>query len=338
MQRVEGFFRQTTRWFRQREDQVAFRYGVAIGFFLIALMLRFASDKALPPGFPFLTFFPAVILTSFLVGLWPGILCATLSTLAAWYFFIPPAFTFAFNGPVMVALAFFIVIAGVDIAIIHGMRIARDRLAGERNTNAALLVHQKTLYAELQHRIANNLAFVASMLTLQSKKLESNREAADALIDARVRLETMSRIHRRLYDPDNANVPLKTLLRDIAEDVLQTRDGRIRLEVEVPDVTLPAEQVMTLSLFVVEVLTNSLKHAFSGGLGVVNIRLDDSRPEVFVLSIRDDGPGLPDGFDLGASKSLGMRILHSFARTLKGEVAFTSDRGLKTCLTFARPI
>ncbi|UDF04362.1 DUF4118 domain-containing protein [Asticcacaulis sp. AND118] len=337
MQSVEGFFTQTTRWFRQREGEGAFRYGMALVFFLIAVLLRFISDKALPPGFPFLTFFPAVMLTAWLVGLWPGIICATLSTLAAWYFFIPPAFSFAVNGPVVVALSFFIVVASVDIAIIHGMRLARDRLSNERNTNASLLIHQKTLYAELQHRIANNLAFVASMLTLQSKKLEGNREAADALIDARMRLETLSRIHRKLYDPDNANVPLRMLLRDIAEDVLQTRDGRIRLEVEAPDVTLPAEQVMTLSLFVVEVLTNSLKHAFSGGHGMVNIRLDDSRPEVFILSIRDDGPGLPDGFDLSASKSLGMRILHSFARTLKGEVAFTSDRGLKTCLTFARP-
>ena len=336
MHRVEGFFQKTTRWFRQREDQTLFRYGVAVAFFSVALGLRFMSDQALPPGFPFLTFFPAVMLTAWLVGLWPGILCALLSTLAAWFFFIPPAFSFDLSPPVLVALAFFIVVSGVDIAVIHGMRRAQDRLSDERNTNAALLVHQKTLYAELQHRIANNLAFVASMLTLQSKKLEANREATDALIDARLRLETLSRIHRKLYDPDNVNVPLRTLLRDIAEDVLHTRDGRIRLEVEVPDITLPAEQVMTLSLFVVEVLTNSLKHAFSGGHGAVTIRLDDTKPDVFVLSISDDGPGLPSGFDLSASKSLGMRILHSFARTLKGDVAFTSDRGLKTCLTFAR--
>ncbi len=336
MYRVEGFFREITRWFRQREEQTAFRYGVAVAFFGVALGVRFVSDKALPPGFPFLTFFPAVMLTAWLVGLWPGIVCTGLSALAAWFFFIPPVFSFDLSPPVLVALGFFLLVSAVDIAVIHGMRLAQEKLSAERNTNAALVVHQKTLYAELQHRIANNLAFVASMLTLQSKKLEGNREATDALTDARLRLETLSRIHRKLYDPDNVNVPLRTLLRDIAEDVLHTRDGRIRLEVEVPDITLPAEQVMTLSLFVVEVLTNSLKHAFSAGQGAVNIRLDDTKPEVFVLSIRDNGPGLPSGFDLAASKSLGMRILHSFARTLKGDVAFTSDCGLKTCLTFAR--
>jgi two-component sensor histidine kinase len=336
MYRVEGFFRQTTRWFRQREDQTAFRYGVAVAFFGLALLVRFVSDNALPTGFPFLTFFPAVMLTAWMVGLWPGVFCTVLSALAAWFFFIPPAFSFNVSAPGLVALAFFIIVAGVDIAVIHGMRLAQEKLSAERNTNAALAVHQKTLYAELQHRIANNLAFVANMLSLQSKKLEGNSEATDALIDARRRLETLSHIHRKLYDPDNVNLPLRTLLRDIADGVLHTSDGRIGLEVEVPDVTLPADQVMTLSMFLMEVLTNSLKHAFSSGRGTVTIRLDERPADVFVLSISDDGPGLPSGFDLTASKSLGMRILHSFARTLNGDVAFNSDGGLTTCLTFTR--
>ncbi len=67
-----------------------FAYGFALIAFLLALVLRWMADHALPPGFPFLTFFPAVILTTFFAGLWPGILVAVLSTLAAWYFFVPP--------------------------------------------------------------------------------------------------------------------------------------------------------------------------------------------------------------------------------------------------------
>ncbi|RZK86121.1 MAG: DUF4118 domain-containing protein [Methylobacterium sp.] len=64
--------------------------GAALTASALALGLRFALDDILPPGFPYLTFFPAVILTTFFFGLRPGITCATLSGFAAWYFFIPP--------------------------------------------------------------------------------------------------------------------------------------------------------------------------------------------------------------------------------------------------------
>lgn len=60
-------------------------YGFAVASFLIALLLRRMLDGALPPGFPYLTFFPAIILTSFLAGTRPAILCALLSGVAAWY-------------------------------------------------------------------------------------------------------------------------------------------------------------------------------------------------------------------------------------------------------------
>jgi two-component system, sensor histidine kinase PdtaS len=58
------------------------RYGVCVLAFAIAFFARWQLDPVLPPGFPFLTFFPAIILTSFIAGLGPGILAAILSTVA----------------------------------------------------------------------------------------------------------------------------------------------------------------------------------------------------------------------------------------------------------------
>ncbi|WP_162600079.1 DUF4118 domain-containing protein [Azospirillum sp. TSH58] len=60
----------------------------ALATFAVALVARLALDDRLPAGFPFLTFFPAVIVTTFLAGMWPGILTALLSGLASWYFFL----------------------------------------------------------------------------------------------------------------------------------------------------------------------------------------------------------------------------------------------------------
>ena len=67
-----------------------FKHAFCIAAFLLALGTRTMLDSSLPPGFPFLTFFPAVILSTLVTGLWPGIACAVAGGLAAQYFFIQP--------------------------------------------------------------------------------------------------------------------------------------------------------------------------------------------------------------------------------------------------------
>ena len=74
-------------------DRPALAYGLALLAFALALGARFALADILMQGFPYLTFFPAVILTAFFCGTRAGVLCAMLSGLAAWYFFIPPDVT-----------------------------------------------------------------------------------------------------------------------------------------------------------------------------------------------------------------------------------------------------
>jgi hypothetical protein len=54
---------------------------------IVSFGVRYSLDAWLPPGLPFLTFFPAIILTTFLAGVWPGVFVAALSVLTAWYFF-----------------------------------------------------------------------------------------------------------------------------------------------------------------------------------------------------------------------------------------------------------
>ncbi len=309
-------------------------YLLAVALFAAALGLRIVVGDGLPDGFPFLTFFPAVLVTAFLGGLGPGILCATLSTLAAWYFFIPPFNSFGLSHTTIVALAFFVAIMVVDIVIIDQMTRALEKLKREQAVTASLLDRQKTLFAELQHRVANNLAFVASLLSLQSRKLAHNREAVAAMDEARLRLETMSRIHRRLYDPERLDAPLGSFIQDICDDLVRSGGSKARCRVDVVDAALPPERIITLSLIVVEAITNSLKHALrdrEDGLITVKLGRDGDN---YALAVSDDGPGLPDGFDPSASKSLGMRILQGFARTLGGQLEFRTDNGLTTRVVF----
>lgn len=114
------------------------RYGLAAVLTGLALLLRFSLQGVLPPqGFPFLTFFPAVLLSAYLAGLGPGLTATGLSVAAAWYFFMPPAGEFGpLSKPDLVALLFFTAVLLIDTFVIDVMNNALQRL---RQVEARLL-------------------------------------------------------------------------------------------------------------------------------------------------------------------------------------------------------
>ncbi|MDM7957102.1 histidine kinase dimerization/phosphoacceptor domain -containing protein [Blastomonas sp.] len=297
-------------------------YGLAIVSFAAALLLRFYFRDTLPPGFPFLTFFPAVIVTAFLAGLRPGLVCALLSGLASWYFFIPPTDSFGLDGASALALGFYIFIVTVDITLIHLMHRAADDLRGEKRVTESLYDQQRTMFQELQHRVANNMAFVSALLHLQKKKVAADpASASSALDEAQSRIETMSRIHRRLYDPASVDLPVAQYFQEICTDLLQATGAKnIVCMVDMPTIRLDIARLTTLSLLVTELVTNSLKHAFADNGGTITLKLERLDPGHLALTVSDNGRGLPKGESLATNKGLGTRIVQSLATQLGGEI------------------
>jgi len=295
---------------------------VGVAMFAAALALRFAVDDVLPPGFPFLTFFPVVILSTFFCGLRPGITCAVLSTAAAWYFFIGPASDMRMTGQSLLALGFFVAIASIDIVLIHFTFSAADRLRAEKETTARLYECQRTMFQELQHRVANNMQFVAALLTLQKRKVENDPAlAVCALDEARGRLDTIARIHRRLYAPERLDLPTAQYLRELCGDLVEASGvSGIACTVASPDLPLNVTQLTTLSMLVAEIVTNSLKHAFEAGqAGSITLTITPAGPGLYDIVIADDGRGLPTDLDLGRARGLGWRIIQGLATQLGGQ-------------------
>ena len=309
-------------------------YLLALFSFVAATWLRLELNGVLPPGFPYLTFFPAVILTTFVAGLWPGVLCATLCGLAAWGLFIPPAgFALAWEGAL--ALSFYIFIVAVDIALIHVMQRAVDRLKAQTDLNAELYDRQKVLFQELQHRVANNMTFVSSLLNMKRRSVDSE-EAVAALDDARDRLWLMAQIHRRLYDPAALEAPINIYLQDLCEDLSRAAGvEKVTCKVAPSDVRLDLDRLVALSLLVTEVVTNSLKHAFndrdSGAIHIDIERVD----EQLSVTIRDDGPGLPEFHEANGGRGLGRAIIQSLAAQLQATLDFPKGAGAATRVVFA---
>jgi two-component sensor histidine kinase len=321
--------------YRGLRDRPVLGYGLALVAFAAGLTLRFQTDPFLPPGFPYITFFPAVIITAFIAGLGPSTLCAVLSGLAAWYFFIPPQRSLAFDYQVGVALAFYVFVVGIDIVLIEATQRTTDRLADARRLTGRLLDQQRTMFQELQHRVANNMTFVAAILHLERRRA-AGPEAAAALDSAVSRVETMSRMHRRLYDPETAQGPIDAYLRDLAQDLVAVSGlDHVQIEVEADPVVLDISHLMTLSLLVTELVMNALKHAFpgrtAGRILIRLVRLDEDRLE---LEVRDDGCG----FDTARETAgLGSRIARNLASQLGGGLDVRCEGGTIARVAFHDP-
>lgn len=298
-------------------------YGLAVVSSGAAVAVRLIADTMLPEGFPYLTFFPAVVVTAFVAGTGPGLVAGVLSFFAAWYFFIPPLNSFALTPGVFAAQVFFLAVVGIDIALIDAMHRANARLREARERTAALYDQQRTLFRELQHRVANNMSFVASILHFQKRAVAADPTRAErALDEAQGRLTIMGRVHRRLYDPAAVERPLSEHFAALVTDVIAGSDRPdIAFHAEVAPARLDLTRLIALSLFVSEVVTNSLKHAFvDRAEGSIALRLTE-QASLLTLEISDDGRGYPPGFDASADAGLGTRIVRGLADQLRGTLA-----------------
>lgn len=307
------------------------RYGAAAALSALALGVRFAVDDILPPGFPYVTFFPAVILATFIAGLGPGIVAAVLCGLSAWFFFIPPWLGFAVNGPTLLAQGLYSAVVAVDIALVYGMQTAMSRLSAERARTKELLDARTTMFHELRHRVANNMQFVSALLALQKRTIGITPESAAAALDEAVlRLETMARVHRRLHDPQ-ASHNFAAHVEALCHDLLHAAGAdSIVCVVSVSAAPRSPERLLALALLIVEAVTNCLKHAFvqtGGGTVRIDLHPRPDDPAGLRLCIADDGIGLPAGFDVRRSSSLGWTIIHNLAGQLGGRLIIGPPNG-----------
>lgn len=279
-------------------------------------------------GFGPMTLLPSILLAGLFGGIRVALAFAALCAIVAWVFFFPPYGTFILATDHKITVAVFLVTAALEVYVIRSLNLAIFELSEARE-------HSNTLFRELQHRVANNLQFVAALLNFRKKALRSDPAAVAALDAAQQRLDMMSRVHRRLHDPRSVDQPVGDYLRELCTDLIRASDTPgVRLEVSAEPVVLSLDHLMTASLIVAELVTNSLKHAFAGRSdGKISVDLRCARG-MCSLTVADDGPGLPADFRQSGTGSLGQGILNSLARQLHGQIRLSSGPGTVAELTF----
>ncbi len=302
--------------------RVAWRgYLLALVAFGAAFAVRYVLAHWFPPGFPYLTFFPAVVVVAYYAGLRPAILTATLSGLAAWWFWIGPE-GFDLTVATLVALGFFIFVAAVDIFFIIGMDGASRRLSREVERSAALAESRDILMREVQHRVSNNIQVVSALLSLEARAAV-DPGARKALADASARTGLVARIQRSLADAEQQATAFEALARSIVDDALEAaaRDDVV-VSISSGEVALSAEEATPVVLIMLECVNNALEHAFPDRPGQITIELSDDGV-VRTLVIADDGVGVSETATTEPA-SLGLKIITALARQLGGQWSLRS--------------
>ena len=185
-----------------------------------------------------------------------------------------------------------------------------------------LLAKSETLSREIDHRVMNSLQFVASLLTLQSRSADLS-DAASQLKVAASRVNTVALIHRHFLACDsNDPVSCVEYLQRLCEDLAEVL-GR-EIVVEGDNGSVPARTIQSIGLIVNELVTNAAKH----GEGIITVSLV-SEDAQRVLTVTDQGGGLPADFDLATVKTgLGMKGIRLLAAQLGGRLSLAqSEKG-----------
>jgi two-component sensor histidine kinase len=217
-----------------------------------------------------------------------------------------------------------------------------------------LLLSKDAAIREVHHRIKNNLQTISSLLRLQARRLEEG-EGRTALREAERRVRSIAVVHEILSRDPRDQVPfgeiVEALVRMIEDSLLSGQDIQILVSGEAGD--LSADVATPLAVALAELLQNAVEHAFTetadesyrageeageekvvGGRVLVWMDNDGRRLE---LQVRDNGRGLPVGFDIDRTTSLGLSIVRDLVRSqLGGDISMQSARG--TVVTIGVPL
>jgi two-component sensor histidine kinase len=230
-----------------------------------------------------------------------------------------------------------------DIAFLQGaaniLGMAIEQQQYQRKLQAALDRHQ-VLLKEVNHRVKNSLQVVSAMLQLQANAV-GDQALSERLNEAASRVNAVGRAYERLaYNADYENIDLIEYLREIIGD-LELTVGPCEIQFDAPEaIQFAADRAILVGLIVNELVSNAGKYAYpdcpSGTIWVRVLRQSDNN-EAILMSVRDEGVGLPPGFDSATSKRLGTRLVNALSKQLGGELTLPKS-SLGTNFTLLIPL
>ncbi len=246
------------------------------------------------------------------------------------------------NGELYVELAVLAPVVGPDGRATHYVAVKEDITERKRADEEleASLREKQALLREVHHRVKNNLQVITSLLRLEAGRSEGGASLR-VLKDMQGRILSMALLHETLYrSGEFGRVELETYVRQLSMQLFRahgSESGGANLVLDLSPVRVDIDQAIPCGLLVSEMLTNSLKHGFTGGRGgevLVSVRTEGEKQ--VRLEVSDNGVGLPVDFEARREKSLGMKLMTDLARQLGGHLDIGSGPGTRFQVIFSR--
>ena len=215
------------------------------------------------------------------------------------------------------------------------------RLETSETELKGLLVEKEGMMREMVWRVQGNLSMVSSMLSLQSRKLE-DQAAREAVLESQGRIRSMVLVYELLHSSmDLGGVKAREFFDSLSVRImrgLSVDANKVRLMMEVEDMHLDVDSMVACGLMLNELLSNSVRHAFPGdrtGEVIVSLKKSPELDGGAVLSVSDNGVGVPDGFDFRKDGGLGLTIVRALADQIGGELQCDCKAGTKVAVVFS---
>ena len=207
--------------------------------------------------------------------------------------------------------------------------ISERRHAAEKLQQS--LTEKEALLKEIHHRVKNNMQIISSLLSLQAEKVK-NPEAMAIIKDSRDRVKSMGLIHEKLYHKGNlAQIDFGDYIHSLCKEIArsyQNPDLRIRFDINAANFFLPIDIAIPCGLLISELITNSIKHAFSETReGTIGIFFQNHPDNTVTLGVKDNGKGFPADLDVTTSDTLGLNVIKNLTRQLGATIKLGTEDG-----------
>ena len=207
------------------------------------------------------------------------------------------------------------------------------------------LAEKEVLLKEVHHRVKNNLMTIIGLVKMQEAKAP-NEMINSLLRELEGRIHSMSLVHESLHKSKNlARVDLQYYIETMTDHIRAQfgteRDLRFRVQASGTDASL--DVAVPCGLILNELITNAYKHAFpfgkpfSGSGDCLIEVMAEKKGDTYVLTVADNGVGLPAGLNLEQSETLGLKLIRMLSGQLNGTIELDRTRGTAFHLRFTRP-
>jgi len=220
------------------------------------------------------------------------------------------------------------------------IRDITDRKRAENEIKESLK-EKEALLMEIHHRVKNNMQIISSLLSLQSRYIK-DENASGVFKESQNRVKSMAMIHEKLYMTDGlARIDFAGYIKNLVNDLFYSYGtNRIKLDINADKLFLNIDTAIPCGLIINEIVTNSLKYAFPEQQGLAyKSFIDNKESRIYIelhqnngrilLTIGDNGVGLPDGIDFENTETLGLRLVKSLVDQLDGTIKIYSNGGVE---------